>query len=275
MRPKRSLSQNFLVDPNIRRKLVEELAPEPGDVVLEVGPGHGELSDLLAGRAAALILVEKDDRLASELESAYRGRRDVELVHADALACDLTGLIRGREPLRIISNIPYSITSPLLFRFLELRPAPLRMVVLVQAEVGDRIIASPGSRAFGALSVGVQAVASARIAFRVGRLAFRPVPRVDSAAVVIVPRTPAPGEVELRALRRLTRAAFSMRRKQLQKVLRSSAAYGLSAPAATAALRDVGLDPAVRPEALDAATFLALAARLERDAGSQADDRIG
>lgn len=264
---KRSLSQNFLVDPNIRRKLIDELDPDPGDVVLEVGPGHGELSLLLAGRVASLLLVEKDDRLASELERTFSDQGGVELVHADALNCDLSALVCGREPLRVISNLPYAITSPLLFRFLELQPVPRRMVVLVQVEVADRITAAPGSRTYGALSVGVQAVAFARIAFRVGRRAFRPTPGVDSAAVVIDPVSDPPGVTEIRALRRLTRAAFSMRRKQLQKVLRASSEYGLTASAADSLLRDLGLEPTVRPEALDAAMFLALAARLEKAVG--------
>jgi 16S rRNA (adenine1518-N6/adenine1519-N6)-dimethyltransferase len=265
VRAKKSLSQNFLSDPNIRRKLVDALGPGPADVVLEVGPGHGEISELLAERAGTLILVEKDDRLCAELAAGLGARDDVELVHADALECDLTSLVAGRQPLRIISNMPYAITSPLLFRFLEVLPVPRRMVVLVQREVADRITASPGSRTFGALTVGIQARASARVAFRVGRHAFRPVPGVDSAAVVIEPSSPCLSREEIGSLRRLTRAAFSMRRKQMQSILRTSPAYGLTQDLAEAVLADVNLAASLRPEQLTPADFVALADRLERE----------
>jgi 16S rRNA (adenine1518-N6/adenine1519-N6)-dimethyltransferase len=268
VRAKRSLSQNFLTDHNIRRKLVAELEAGRDDVVLEVGPGHGELSDLLASRAGTLILIEKDDRLHAELARGLGRRCNVELVHADALECDLSSLVGERVPVRVISNIPYSITSPLLFRFLDLRPVARRIVVLVQQEVAQRITASPGSRAFGALSVGVQAQAEAKTAFGVGRRAFRPVPGVDSAAVVIDPIPDALGQEEARALRRLTRTAFSMRRKQLQKILRASAEYRLSPAAADSVLADLGLEASARPERLTPAEFVALAARLERERSS-------
>ncbi|MFW6039637.1 MAG: ribosomal RNA small subunit methyltransferase A, partial [Gemmatimonadota bacterium] len=158
IRPKRSLSQNFLVDHNIRNKLIDTLDPAPDDTVLEVGPGHGELSELLVGRVARLVLVEKDDRLAPELAERWAGRADVRVAHGDALEVDLSALAAGDSSgaggtparsgpggaLRLISNVPYAITSPLLFRLLEVRPLPVRIVVLVQEEVARRITAEPG-----------------------------------------------------------------------------------------------------------------------------------
>ncbi|MBT8477271.1 MAG: 16S rRNA (adenine(1518)-N(6)/adenine(1519)-N(6))-dimethyltransferase, partial [Gemmatimonadetes bacterium] len=156
-RAKRSLSQNFLVDHNIRRKIVAELDADPSDGVLEVGPGHGELSDLLAGEVASLVLVEKDDRLASDLRDRFRGRDDVRVVHADALEVDLAGLLPADRPGKLISNLPYGITTPLIFRFLSMSPLPARMVLLVQKEVAARIAAGEGNKVYGALSVGVQA----------------------------------------------------------------------------------------------------------------------
>jgi 16S rRNA (adenine1518-N6/adenine1519-N6)-dimethyltransferase len=254
---KRSLSQNFLVDPNIRRKLVNELSAGADDVVLEVGPGHGELSDLLVDRVAELVLVEKDDSLAEALAARYGARPDVRVVHADALDIDLSREFGENRRRRLISNLPYAVTSPLVFRFLEIRPPPVRSVLLVQREVAERIVAAPGRRTYGALSVGVQVRASARIAFHVGRRAFRPMPKVDSSAVVIEPTV----QLEARVaenLRELTRVAFSRRRKQLVTILRRAPEYALSRVAAERVLADVGVPPAARPETLSAAQFLTL-----------------
>lgn len=271
-RAKRSLSQNFLVDPNLQRKIVDALQAPADGVVLEVGPGHGELSRHLVGRVERLILVELDDDLAEGLRHRWGDRDDVVVVHGDALEIDLVSLVPGGRPYRILSNLPYGITSPLVFRFLELRPPPERIVVTVQKEVGERIAAPPGSGAFGSLSVGVQARAEARVAFDVSRKAFRPVPDVESVTVVI---DPDPGRIERlpeRALRRLTRATFSRRRKQLQKILRSAPGYGLDREAAVRLCRELGVDPRVRPEKLSATQFVELARRLEAKAESGRED---
>jgi len=262
VRAKRSLSQNFLVDPNLRGKLVETLGAGPDDMVLEIGPGHGELSERIVGEVSRLVLVEKDDRLVELLNERWGTREDVCIVHADALEVDLSELVEGCAAPRVISNVPYSITSPLLFRLLEIRPLPSRLVVLVQEEVGRRIVADPGTREYGALSVGVRARAEARLAFRVGRRAFRPVPAVDSVAVVIEPVADGPAEHELEALRDLTRVAFSRRRKQIRRILRDAPEYSLSAAAANAVLAEVGADPTARPETFDPGLFLRLSAQL-------------
>ncbi len=261
VRAKRSLSQNFLIDPNLRRKLVEALDAGPEDTVLEVGPGHGELSELLVGRVRRLVLVEKDDRLAPLLRDRWGDRADVLIVHGDALTEDLAGLA-GVPPYRFVSNVPYAITSPLIFRMLDAEPAPTRIVVLVQKEVALRITAKPGGKVYGALSIGIQTRARARLAFRVGRNAFRPVPRVDSAAVVIEPVAGIPRE-QIEATRTLARAAFSRRRKQLRTVLRKAPEYGLSAEEATAVCEAVGIDPSMRPEAIAPEPFAELAMRLD------------
>lgn len=281
IRPKRSLSQNFLIDHNIRRKLIETLGARPADTVLEVGPGHGELSELLVGHVRRLVLVEKDDRLAPELAARWGARADVSIVHGDALELDLSGLVsvpdeapadaRPRHSgLRLISNLPYAITSPLLFVLLDVRPPADRIVVLVQEEVARRITADPGGKEYGALTVGVRSRARAELAFRVGRNAFRPVPGVDSAAVVLEP-TGGSGTVDPTVLRRLVRAAFSRRRKQIRTILRSPA-YGLTSERAESVLADLGIAPAARPETLAPEQFEALAARLESITGRTAPD---
>ena len=271
MRAKRSLSQNFLVDHNIRRKIVAELAAGPGDAVLEIGPGHGELSDLLVGQVDMLVLVEKDDLLASELEARFGGREDVRVVHADALEVDLAALLPGDRPGLLISNLPYGITSPLIFRFFDMRPLPGRMVLLVQKEVAERIAATEGNKVYGALSVGVQARADVRVAFRVGRRAFRPVPAVDSALIVIEPRADSGDDEMLGALRVLTRVTFSRRRKQLGRILRSAPEYSLSAVAVDRVLEACGLSPQARPETLTPDQFIELAGRLTEAARETLD----
>lgn len=261
-RPKRSLGQNFLIDPNLQRKVVDELEAAPGEAVVEVGPGHGELSRHLVGRVRLLRLVEKDGVLAAELRARWGERTDVEVWEGDALELELAADLE-RMPYRLLSNVPYNITSPLLFRFLELHPPPARIVVTVQREVAERIVASPGSRTFGALSVGLQARAEVAIAFPVARKAFRPVPDVESACVRLDPDPERLEALPAEPLRRLTRAAFGRRRKQLQKILRSAPTYGLERAEATALLERLGLDPACRPESVSAHDFVRLARALE------------
>jgi 16S rRNA (adenine1518-N6/adenine1519-N6)-dimethyltransferase len=261
-RAKRSLSQNFLVDGNLQRRVVQELEGQPDDVVLEIGPGHGELSQHLVGTVARLVLVEKDESLAAELAARWGDREDVHVVVGDALELDLLTCLPGTGSYRLISNVPYNITSPLLFAFLDLSPSPRRIVVTVQREVADRIVARPGNKTYGALSVGVQARAAARVAFRIGRRAFRPVPDVDSAVVSIEPRPGPLTASDATALRTLTRTAFGRRRKQLQKILRTSPEYALPLELVQRVCADLGLDPRARPEALSPDEFVALARRL-------------
>jgi 16S rRNA (adenine1518-N6/adenine1519-N6)-dimethyltransferase len=263
VRAKRSLSQNFLIDHNIRRKIVAGLGAGPDDTVLEVGPGHGELTDLLSGSVARLVLVEKDDRLAADLARRFEDRRDVRVVHGDALEVNLAELLGSAGGL-LISNVPYGITSPLIFRFLEMEPMPRRMILLVQREVAERIAASEGSKVYGALSIGVQARATVRIAFQVGRRAFRPVPDVDSAVIVVEPRPDGVCKERQEDLRVLTRVAFSRRRKQLGRILRSAPEYDLEADAIESILEAEGVDARARPETLTPDQFVDLAARLAR-----------
>jgi 16S rRNA (adenine1518-N6/adenine1519-N6)-dimethyltransferase len=258
VRAKRSLGQNFLVDPNLQRKIVDALDIAPEDTVIEIGPGRGALTGHLVGSAARLVAVELDDDLAAALAGRYRDRPGVTIVHADALAWDPSDVLE-RPPVKVVGNIPYNITSPLLFRILEWRPPPERVVVMVQKEVAERIAATPGDRSYGALTVGVQAVAAVEPLFDVGRKAFRPVPNVDSMVVRITPgQDTAEGSGDP-WLRSLTRAAFGMRRKQLQKILRTAPGYGLDVDRAIAVLEDLGVRPDARPETLDPATFVALA----------------
>ena len=263
MRAKRSLGQNFLVDPNLQRKIVDSLSPTPEDTVVEIGPGRGALTDHLAGRVRRLIAIELDDDLAAALADRYRHREDVSIVHADALAWEPRSVLDS-PPVKVAGNIPYNITSPILFRLLDWDPAPERIVLMVQKEVADRLVAHAGQKEYGALTVGVRAVADVERLYTVGRQAFRPVPNVDSAVVALRPVPHRVTGTDRDSLRSLTRAAFGMRRKQMQKILRSAPAYGLTADQAEAVLERVGIRPEDRPEDVQPPTFVQLAAALDR-----------
>ncbi|MGH7481498.1 MAG: 16S rRNA (adenine(1518)-N(6)/adenine(1519)-N(6))-dimethyltransferase RsmA, partial [Longimicrobiales bacterium] len=223
IRARRSLGQNFLVDPNLQRRIVQAVDPRPEDFVLEIGPGTGALTRHLAGRPGRLVAIDLDGRCIRALERELGGRTDVELRHGDVLELDLASITGDAARLKVVGNIPYNITTPIVFRLLEPRTRPLDIVLMVQREVADRILAEPGGREYGALSVGVRTVARAERLFDVGRRAFRPVPDVDSSVIRITPVRPPPlTEAEERAVRVLTRAAFSRRRKQLGTILRSA-----------------------------------------------------
>lgn len=259
MRAKKSLGQNFLVDGNLQRKIVAALGAGPDDAVLEIGPGRGALTRHLAGTAAHLTLVELDDVLAGELESRYRGRSDVAVVHDDILRVPLAERVPDVERLLVVGNIPYNITSPILFHLLA-RPRPRRIVIMVQAEVADRIVARPAESGYGALAVGVGSVARANVAFRVPRTAFRPVPGVDSAVVQIEPfQPPHLSAVDEERLRTLTRAAFQWRRKQMQKILRDHADLEVGRARVEGLERDLDLDLTRRPETFSVDELTALA----------------
>ena len=271
-RAKRSLGQNFLVDANLQRKIVDAVgAPSDGEV-LEIGPGQGALTRHLVGAVGRLVLVELDDDLAAALERRYGAREDVRVVHGDVLEVRLSDYLGRPEAVRVVGNIPYNITTPILFRLLE-RPRPFQITLMVQEEVADRIVAEPGTSAYGALAVGVQSVARAERLFRVSRGAFRPVPNVESAVVRITPLRPEPMDLaQEERLRRLVRAAFQWRRKQLGKILRDHPDLALGREGTLEVTEALGLDLSDRPERLDPPTFIRLADRI---ANRIADDAAG
>ncbi len=257
-RAKRSLGQNFLVDPNTQRAIVESLRPSPADEVMEIGPGQGALTRHLAGRVGRLVLVELDDALAAALAEEFADDPSVTVIHRDVLDVPLEEVSADPAELKVIGNIPYNITTPILFGLLERRPRPREIVLMIQREVADRILAPPGGRTYGALAVGVRAVADAERVMNVGRQAFRPVPDVESTVIRVVPHVPprlSPDDEA--ALRTLTRAAFGQRRKQFQRILRD--AYGLSVDRVEAVGREAGMDLTARPETFAPEQFVALA----------------
>lgn len=258
-RARRSLGQNFLIDPNLQRRIVDSLGAGPDDVVLEIGPGRGALTLHLEGATRRLVLVELDNDLAAHWERTFAERADVTVVHNDVLEVALGEITPDPSSLLVVGNIPYNITTPILFHLLQ-RPRPARIVLMVQKEVGDRMVADAGTSAYGALAVGVQSVADVRRLFGVSRRAFRPVPGVDSVVLEIVPHAPPRlSERDEGELRILTRALFQWRRKQLQKSLRDHPDLQLPRERVGEVGERLGLDLTRRPETCTPTQLLALA----------------
>lgn len=253
-RPRKRLGQHFLSDPRILERIAEALEPAPGETIVEIGPGRGALTDLLAARATRLIAIELDRLLAARLRERYAAQPHVTIVEADVLDVDLGQLAGG--PYALAGNVPYYITTPILFHALR-RPRAERAVYLVQREVADRIVAPAGSESYGALSVNVQALASAEILFRVPAGAFHPPPKVESAVIRIIPRPDPVVRAEREEVyRTLVQAAFGLRRKQMRRVLRTI--RSLSAAAADEVLARAGIEPETRPETLTPDDFARL-----------------
>ena len=241
MRPNKRLGQHFLSDPAILGRIADALELDAGDVVLEIGPGKGSLTEILLARGARVVAIEKDARLAGVL------RGDAQIVQGDALVVDWHALVAGR--FKVVGNIPYNITSPLIEKALT-PPLPERIVFLVQLEVARRIAAPPGSKTYGGLSIGVQAQCRVEELFTVLPGSFRPPPKVKSALLRLTPLAePLVGPDEVAPLRAFVTACFSRRRKQLHNAV----------PGATAAaLTGLGFDPKARPETLAPADFVRL-----------------
>ena len=234
----RRLGQHFLGDPKILDRIVDALDPIPGETVLEIGPGKGSLTEALLARGLTVVAIEKDRDLAAAL-----ARNNLTVVEGDALR------IQWPRVPKIVGNIPYYITSPLIDKALT-PPLPERVVFLVQAEVADRLAAEPGSKIYGALSVGVQAVCRVEKLFTVAPGSFKPPPKVRSAVVRLTPRAvPLVTPEEIASLRTFVTGCFSKRRKQLK-----NAVTGMS----ETDLRALGFDPAIRPERLAPEDFVKL-----------------
>lgn len=261
VRAAKGIGQHFLVDRSALAAIVDAAELSERDDVLEIGPGPGVLTAALADRARSVTAVEIDERMVAVLRDTVGDRDNVRIVRADALEVDLYGT-PPRPPTRIVANLPYQITSPLLIRFLEdPRRAPL-IVALVQDEVAQRIMAQPSDvKERGFLSVFVQCFADPRIVRRVPARSFRPPPKVDSAIVALrTLATPAFEPLDRSAFLALVSDVFRHRRKQLRSALGFEA--GVGKDRAEAALRAARIEPTRRPEELTIAEWVGLAAAL-------------
>lgn len=259
LRPRRSLSQNFLTDDGALDAIIDAADLAPGDRVAEIGPGLGVLTRRLLAAGAIVRAVELDPGLAAWLRRELGAVPGFDLIEADALSVHPRDLFPG-EPYKLVANIPYHITSPLLHAFLEGEQPPRISVILVQAEVAERIAAPPGRMSY--LSVFAQNIAAAEIVRRVPAAAFEPAPAVDSAILRLRPRPdpPVPQGAAREPFYRLVQAGFRQRRKQLHNAL------GRELPVTAAALADAfvacGIDSERRPQTLTVEEWACLAARL-------------
>lgn len=254
---RRGLGQNFLTDPNVIDRIAEEALRGDEPTIVEVGPGLGSLTLALLTRGRRVVAIEKDRQLAEVLRRELAAFDTLELLEGDALESDLAAVAGGRPA--VAGNLPYNITSPLLLHILAQRAAIGATTVMVQREVAARLVAEPGTKAYGSLSVLFQLLADLDRAIEVGPRAFWPAPKVSSTVLAIdwlpAPRVPVP---DLAHFERVTRAAFAQRRKTLRNTL--SARFGRE-PALEAGAQ-TGIDLGRRAETLELAELAALAAAL-------------
>lgn len=249
---RKSLGQHFLHQKSVIHSILRKFDPRADDIVVEIGPGPGALTFDLIPRVGQLHAIELDRRLAQNLEIETAVHEHVHVHQADALQIDICALHPG-ETVRLIGNLPYNISTPLLFHLLRYRACIRDMWFMLQKEVGERIVSAPGTKRYGRLSVMIQQCCRVEIVQRVGSGAFSPPPKVDSVVVMLVPYDTPPHEVEDQdAFERVVRTAFSQRRKTLRNAL--------MALISEQRMSDAGIDPSLRAEQLHVGDF----ARLSR-----------
>jgi 16S rRNA (adenine1518-N6/adenine1519-N6)-dimethyltransferase len=247
---RKRFGQHFLHDPQVIARIVAAIEPRRGERIIEIGPGRGALTAPLLERLDTLTAIEIDRDLARHLRERFGPA--LELISADVLEIDMAALRGGGDPLRLVGNLPYNISTPLLFRLLEQRGAIRDMHFMLQKEVVDRMVAPPGSKTYGRLTVMLAPWVRIERLLNVGPGAFTPPPKVSSAVVRITPLAAAAFDIGSAAsFERVVRAAFSQRRKTLRNALRGTVAAGV--------LERLGIDPGARPEQLAAAQYAALA----------------
>ena len=255
---RKRFGQNFLHDQQVIDRIIASIAPRPSDLLVEIGPGQAALTRPLLDSGAELHLIELDRDLVAKLEERFAGNSNITIHSCDALKANLPELT-GHRPFRLIGNLPYNISTPLIFHVLQWSELVVDMHFMLQKEVVDRMAAAPGSRTYGRLSVMTQFRADVRPLFDVLPESFSPVPRVCSSIVRLQPLKAPPADAgSFEKLAKVVTAAFSMRRKTLRNSLRSV----LSEEQIIAA----GIDPGQRAEQLDLSQFAALARSLPNDA---------
>ncbi|MBN8742300.1 MAG: 16S rRNA (adenine(1518)-N(6)/adenine(1519)-N(6))-dimethyltransferase RsmA [Xanthomonadaceae bacterium] len=248
---KKQFGQHFLHDPGLIRRIVQAIAPKPGDRLVEIGPGEGAITLPLLREHGRLTVIELDRDLIPRIRAAAEGIGELDVVHADVLTVDFTALAAGTT-LRLVGNLPYNISSPILFHCLDHAESIVDMHFMLQKEVVDRMAAAPGSKVYGRLSVMLQLYCTVEPLIKVPPGAFNPPPKVDSAVVRLTPLPAARRHDADRALvERVVRHAFGQRRKTL-----SNALHGV---ATAAQIETAGVDPRARAEQLEPLQFVAIA----------------
>jgi len=248
--PKKSLGQYFLYDPLILERIVQAAQLEPDDLVVEIGPGPGSLTKKLAEKVQRLIAIELDNALYGKLTVKLAGYDNVELVCGDAMEYQYENL----SAFKVVANIPYYITTPIIFRLLDVRKNLKSMTLTIQKEVAERVVARPGGKDYGVLSIMVQYYADSSLQFIIPKEAFRPSPKVDSAVVHMrILDKPSVAVRDEKLFFRIVRTTFSQRRKMLSNSLKA-----LHEDVA-GWLRKAGIDPRRRPETLSMEEFARLA----------------
>lgn len=254
VRPHKRFGQHFLIDPTVIARMVEAAQLSPGDAVLEIGPGLGVLSDTLAGLAARLYLVEVDEILAERLHHRFAADSHVQVLTADFLSLDPTATF-SEPSVQVVASLPYNVATPILFHLLAHRNILPHATVMLQKEVAERITATPGTKAYGVLSVMLQLYATVTTVCTVGPRSFFPAPKVESQVVRLLFQSDPRADVRDEAIfRRVVKAAFSQRRKTLRNTLRAAGYSNLEAVSA-----QVGIDFQRRGETLSLEEFAALA----------------
>ncbi len=259
IRPHKELGQNFVIDPNTIRKVVDVAGDLSDKVVLEIGAGAGSLTLGLAGAARRVIAIEFDARVVPALREALLGIDNVEVAEGDAMKLDYASL----EATVMVANLPYNIAVPLVITVLENAPQITSLTVMTQREVGERLAATPGTKSYGQVSVLVGYWARATVAARISRNAFFPVPTVDSVLVRIDRREPP--EVSYTRLNEIVKAAFAQRRKTIRNTL---APLGNSVSEVERSIHDAGIDPSARPETVSLDGWVAITRQLVSPKGN-------
>lgn len=253
--PKKGLSQNFLIDGNILRNIVKAADIQPGDQVLEIGPGPGSLTQILLEKGAFVIAVEADRHLGHALERLNTPDKRLKVLIADALKVPIEELFAGfldpTKPIKLVSNLPYHITTPLLTRFVNCFEKIGMILVMVQEEMGRRMSAKPGTKNYGSITVFLNFFANVTYLFKVSKNCFYPSPRVESAVIKIEPKQ-IESNVEIDKFFKITRQAFQQRRKSIQKSLKEIH------PEIELVLKQMNLPPLVRPEELSCEQWISI-----------------
>jgi len=255
LKPKKSLGQNFLADKNIQRKIIAASGFEAGDTVLEIGSGRGELTRLLADKVKKVYAVEIDRELCVKLQEEFGSNKKIKVIHQDILRFDLDKHIPGQAKIKVIGNIPYYLSSPIVEYLLKYRKKISAILITVQKEFGQRIAALPGSKDYGSFSCFVQYYCQPRILFNIKKSSFWPVPKVDSCLVRLEVLKRPPVEVtDEEALFKLIRCAFGQRRKTLRNSLKGL----ISNTRLELFFQHYHIDTNIRPEALSLEDFARL-----------------